>query len=59
MPSFQMRSCLRKRPYESESEARSIVKSIRKAGVMSDYMKIRPYKCLFCPHWHVGHERKR
>lgn len=54
-----MRSCLLKRPYESETEALRVIKDIVKAGKMARFTGFQPYKCNFCPHWHVGHNRRK
>lgn len=51
--------CTFKRPYASDSEARTDVKAIRKAGRMPGFSSIHAYKCRFCEFWHVGHSTKR
>jgi hypothetical protein len=55
----RQRSCTFKRPYATESEAQVDVKAIRKAGSMAGFSTIHAYKCRFCPHWHIGHSKKR
>jgi hypothetical protein len=55
----RMRSCLAKRPYGSETEARAIVKDIRKSGKMARFTGMNAYKCRFCEFWHVGHANRK
>lgn len=47
-------SCLRKHAHTRE-------KAIRLAAERSEDTghKLHAYPCLFCPSWHIGHDRRR
>jgi hypothetical protein len=51
---------LRERGYESKAlylsrgEARSQVRNGRRGNA-----GLHPYCCRYCPHWHLGHRRRR
>jgi hypothetical protein len=49
---MQDRGCGSKAVFISRREAKSFV---RRGG----YPGLEPYRCRFCPHWHVGHRRRR
>jgi hypothetical protein len=53
LPSAE-RSCTSKTMYVSRGEA----KSVARQGRLQDG-SLRPYRCRFCPGWHLGHRRKR
>lgn len=55
----ERRSCLLKIPYPSEEYALKRRKEIVKQGSMGNFTGLVAYKCLYCPHWHLGHNRKR
>jgi len=46
------RGCGSKVAYGSRREARALQRRGR-AG----YVGLRPYRCRFCGHWHLGHHR--
>jgi hypothetical protein len=48
------RACERKAQYVTSLEA-----SIRARALRRQRIGVFPYKCPFCPHWHVGHLPKR
>lgn len=48
------RGCESKAVYLSRGEARSRARNGR-AG----YAGLHPYRCRYCPHWHLGHRRRR
>jgi len=47
-----MSACEGKRHYTSEREARLIA---RRFGATVG-ARLRPYRCLFCRDWHIGHD---
>lgn len=53
------RSCVRKRPYESQAQADAVIKTIRKRGKQVRFTGLRSYHCRFCDHWHVGHGKRK
>jgi hypothetical protein len=46
------RGCESKALYLSRGEARSVARGGRCSG-------LHPYRCRYCPHWHLGHRRRR
>lgn len=51
---IRVRACESKAVYVTRGEARSRARSGR-AG----YAGLHPYRCRFCPNWHLGHRRRR
>jgi hypothetical protein len=49
---FQKRSCTGKIPYQSQREAKAIIRAA--VGNGSRLHKCRPYACRYCGHWHIG-----
>lgn len=43
----------RKKQYEDQDEARLAAKSLRKRRGP----RTRPYECVYCHYWHIGHWR--
>ncbi len=52
---FSVGVCVRtnKKQFETEREALAFRKRLRKLTSA----KVRPYPCVYCPYWHVGHYR--
>lgn len=48
------RECGEKRHYANLAEAQEVALRRRKPGE-----RLRPYKCRFGPHWHIGHTPKK
>lgn len=48
-------SCLGKQQYPSENASRAGMEFFQHAGVMRTGDGIGPYKCCYCPFWHLGH----
>lgn len=46
-------SCWGKRSYASKTRAKHALKVADK--VYGKHKGLRPYKCLFCEYWHLGH----
>lgn len=53
------RSCLGKRPYADEEEARATARQIRKQGKLARFTGLEPYKCRHCEYWHLGHRKRK
>lgn len=48
-------ACEKKKSYPSENHARRFLKKAAKAGII---ITQKPYKCKFCPKFHVGHPKE-
>ncbi len=51
---FKLKSCSGKKRYASRAEAMTALGIQRSYGQKID--GIRPYECVFCQGWHLGHE---
>jgi hypothetical protein len=47
------RGCTSKAMYVSRSEAKSVLRHGRRQDGT-----LKPYRCEFCPGWHLGHRRR-
>lgn len=45
-------TCLRKRRYDNEAGAWSIIFKMRARG--QDTERLQPYRCDYCKRWHIG-----
>lgn len=52
----EYRGCKSKKSYDTEWEAINMAAYVRE---QTGHKSIHEYKCLFCNHWHVGHQRHR
>ena len=50
---FRKRMCGKKRRYVTRREAKEVVKRMKKRGKKGN----RPYRCVFCDYWHIGHPK--
>ncbi len=48
------RSCQCKRAHETRHEADQAAAALRRLGDV-----VRPYRCVYCGLWHVGHQHAR
>jgi len=48
-------ACKNKKSYTTFREAKNHAKTVRKRNGTH----IRPYKCIYCDDWHVGHDRRK
>lgn len=48
------RSCLQKVKYHTKDSAKKTAKAMR---LKFKEKNIKPYRCKYCPFWHVGHTR--
>lgn len=49
--------CVGKQRHKSLGMALAAIRSLARRGVAID--SIRPYTCIYCHFWHVGHAGKR
>lgn len=53
----EFKQCKIKRPFESREDAR--VRIERAGRSKSGYLRGTPYKCSYCPSWHITSKRPR
>lgn len=48
-------ACKGKKTYETRRDAKDHAKTVKKRNGT----RVRPYECIYCGDWHVGHDRRK